>query len=1240
MSDFPHLIDNNRHKLSEVLNEIAPRYKDLSIATGYWDIEGTLAIIQEIKDYEYVRLLIGKEPIPHRLQTRFQLFEDDPQDIFPNQNIEYDLQRSSNNERLNALRDTVKTIVQMMKEGRLEVKVFRQPRLHAKAYIFGNQESDSGIGIIGSSNFTNAGLTSNVELNSLTHSANMVLYEPRTDTQPHSHLSWFNQMWNDSEALDWTGDFTEILRDSPLGDKTFGPYDVYIKTLMELFPDVMVNLPPLDHNVEKYLYEFQNQNALSLRQKLHTHGVAMLSDSVGLGKTVTAAAIIHQYIQEDRVNIVLILPASLKQQWIDELQSEPWGLVYKRDFYIITQQNINELEDLRDQSKNRKGTRNEIDLFVIDEAHNLRNQNSSRYQTTLEALIENPQSHVLLLTATPINNSLMDFANQIQLASKGDLTSVPVRFNPRNSKHSINIDFFESLKRIQSEATRADKQGKEYDWNYHKSTLISGLRHYLVRATRQGVVKRQALDSGNKTFPKSLVKQMTYKYENAQKETVSRFIEEAVHQRFEGINPECLNVDVMRSLTQINQHPLDIIKSFKQFQQEEAYQKIALHYNVNDSMAKTPILSNKPKQTNIIPSLFRLINLLGFTPYRIDTYHKNYYGKSIELIRGYPKNNLTTSVRMQMTVHNMLQTTWLKRLESSTATLQKSVDYYIKRIDLFERWLDKGYLVNLSDAATLESEYGDSIESAFDDYDQYIKELEDAIEKGETDSVKKRGVERKIADRQTYHLDQLRQDIKRDKKIAELLNIILSELSSCSQDMKLVEFANGLVDVIKEGKYGKKVLVFSFFSDTIKYLERELPILLKDKIPNFKERACFISGQSGDAIHAAQRFSPNSQKYSLKKGEKEIDFLFATDVLSEGQNLQDAGILANYDLHWNPVRMIQRNGRINRLGSQFSEILVANARPHDDLEEYLRLVRRLENKIEAISHSVGTDQSILGEKENPIEFTDEIKDAFDIYSTDEDIATEAWSKTENEDDLLDWVDDYSIELRNFLDKHKDQPEEVERIKSIPLGKWNYLPDKSDLYLLPKEIIGLYRINGTYTATNEVIEDFGFVKINASTQVRGPFASITAESISHEEALSRIRTTEDDNNRIFDLIEVNREQYMKEGLTVIQSTFGNSRNIYDNLTPARKRALIALSPHFKGVDLAGIISKTITRSNEKREFERLCRMVNSEISEQNQLNLTTVNRFKTLLDALEEKNKIEKELKKIEGVLFYANPEKY
>src|SRR5699024_11401195 len=160
-------------------------------------------------------------------------------------------------------------------------------------------------------------------------------------------------------------------------------------------------------------------------------------------------------------------------------------------------------------------------------------------------------------------------------------------------------------------------------------------------------------------------------------------------------------------------------------------------------------------------------------------------------------------------------------------------------------------------------------------------------------------------------------------------------------------------------EYGSKVLVFSFFSDTIDYLEKALPEMIGGKIENFQERSSFISGNKVNKIETARLFSPKSQKYKLDRTEKEIDFLFATDVLSEGQNLQDAGILVNYDLHWNPVRMIQRNGRINRLGSTYDEVLIANARPSDDLEAYLKLVRRLERKIETINSTVVNDQNSL-----------------------------------------------------------------------------------------------------------------------------------------------------------------------------------------------------------------------------------------------------------------------------------------
>lgn len=126
--------------------------------------------------------------------------------------------------------------------------------------------------------------------------------------------------------------------------------------------------------------------------------------------------------------------------------------------------------------------------------------------------------------------------------------------------------------------------------------------------------------------------------------------------------------------------------------------------------------------------------------------------------------------------------------------------------------------------------------------------------------------------------------------------------------------------------------------------------------------------------------------------------------------MQDAGILVNYDLHWNPVRMIQRNGRINRLGSTYDEVLIANARPNDDLETYLKLVRRLERKIDTINSTVGNDQSILGEEANPIEFNDML----DYFNEDSKTASEAAGKLESNGDPLDWTDDYSLELKSFL----------------------------------------------------------------------------------------------------------------------------------------------------------------------------------------------------------------------------------
>jgi len=1225
MAEYPQFIDNKRKTLADTLRNIAPNFHVLRIATGYWDLFGTLELIDQIKGYTKIQLMIGQEPLANHLQKKYNISFDENQ-LFPDSYIGSDLEDYGTAKEINELREAAKALISLIKENKMEVKVFRKPRLHAKAYIFGELGDGNSVGIIGSSNFTRAGLTTSQELNFLTDNYKIVEFEPKTENQENGHITWFDELWNDDDAEEWTGDFTEIISNSPVGDITYGAYDVYIKTLMEVFPDELIDVSPFESDIEKVLHEFQNQNALSLRRKLDTMGVAMLSDSVGLGKTITAAAIIKQYIHDDKINIAIIPPASLKQQWVDELESERWHLVEHRDFEVYTQQDSEKIQQLIEKSKERKNTRDEIDLFVVDEAHNLRNAGSTRHQQVLELFQENPNAKVLLLTATPINNSLMDFANQIQLGSKGDLVSVNVPYSTGSTSLEY-IDFLEALKRIQSQISRAEKAGEKLNWDIYKNSLTSGIRHYLVRSTRQGVIKRNAMKpaiEGHKLFPDSHVEQFSYSYGKDNALLVKSAIETQITGVFEGIDPRMLNLEFASEITQRTLHPVDLYKNINELQDKGDFDKVLEDNDISEKYRNLKVMDEEMSET-VIPLLFQLINFLGFTPYKPDSYLKEIYGKTIPEVRSM---NIYGKQRTQLAIHNMLHITWLKRLESSMMALQKSVKNYQHRIDLFEKWLEKGFIVGLVDAALLVNEYGEDIDRAFEDYEQYLKELEEAIDEDE-ELVKKRGIERKEADPELYNLEQLQHDLERDKKITNLLIKLLEMLTKEGFDEKLIVFANHLVKTIKSSKYGEKVLVFSFFSDTIEYLRDALPPLLEKKIPDFTKQSAFVSGNSKEVEKIAKRFSPVSKKYTLKNGETELNFLFATDVLSEGQNLQDAGILVNYDLHWNPVRMIQRNGRINRLGSTYDEVLIANARPNDDLETYLKLVRRLERKIDTINSTVGNDQSILGEEANPIEFNDML----DYFNEDSKKASEAAGKLEANGDPLDWTDDYSLELRAFLEEHKEDGE-FDRVRAIPKGKWNYLPSKEDEMFDPKEILGLYTTSGKITGTGEKITNVGFVKIAKSGVRRGPFSSIRAEYMEEQDALKRIKTTPDDNKNGMDTIKINREEYISKGKTEVKVQFDTNKSVF-TLKPSHRKALEVIGTYFT-MDVLGVVQKGIKRSNEKREFEQLVRKLNKEVKESGSPYSTTVRKFEVFINKLLDKENQEQKLDKIEGVLFYAH----
>jgi superfamily II DNA/RNA helicase len=311
-----------------------------------------------------------------------------------------------------------------------------------------------------------------------------------------------------------------------------------------------------------------------------------------------------------------------------------------------------------------------------------------------------------------------------------------------------------------------------------------------------------------------------------------------------------------------------------------------------------------------------------------------------------------------------------------------------------------------------------------------------------------------------------------------------------------------LKDIESKGS-GSKVLVFSYFSDTVAYLQENLASLNSNIT---MENIGFVSSSNGsDSEKLASRFSPVSKKYTLKSEEKELQYLVATDVLSEGQNLQDAGILINYDLHWNPVRMIQRNGRVNRLGTKHKTVSIHNMRPERKLDSYLNLVQRLQGKIDMIRNTIGTDTPVLDEPENAIEYGDAIKD---IYDSDEQKRIKALEDAEKAADFLLAEDDYVLDLLEFHKNHSENLVYRDSIYSIPTGKWALLPQERKHAIEPDKLFGLVELT---------LEPMGtahqFVSIDET--------DMSIKALSTLQALEWLKTDMNENQRKVDSLKKDR-----------------------------------------------------------------------------------------------------------------------
>ena len=851
--------------MAGVLNDILAQHagKSLDVATAYFNVRGFTLLREGLKNLGSFRLLLGDEP------------HDGPR-IGLRPRSALGLSRALNAAPFDeATLLAVEDLVAFLRRDMVQVRAYQQEFLHAKSYIFYGDPPVGGAdrfqpiaAIVGSSNFTGAGLTTNRELN-LSHKTALTEEEmarigpPPVDGAQDMELRrqlmsgvgaqaiaeldrWFREHW--AESRDFKEELIDLLDASKFGQKEYSPYEVYMKALFEYFKDDLgADQPALGKSAVE-LSEFQEDAVAKARRILARYDGVLIGDSVGLGKTWIGKKLLEDYAYHLRQKALVVCPASLRQMWTAELRDATIPGA------VVSQEELG-------QADYDPGVAGDADVILIDESHNFRNRSTQRYEN-LERVIsanagrgrDGSRKKLILLTATPINNNIFDLYNQIALITRGD----------RSYFSGAGIG---DLYRFFLNARRnvADRE--------IGSALFNLLEEVVIRRTRAFVRKNypEAMIDGRKiTWPERRLKTVRYDLEST----------------YGGI-----------------------------------YDKVVA-----------------------------AIENLRLATYQLETYKK----------AGVARNEFEQG--REEALAGIFRSRYLKRFESSVDAFRISVRRALEFTKTFESYLLDGRLLD---------------SASFQKAMRYLSredEEEETTPAGRADQLDANEEARRLMDTlpaldtAKYDLRRIHQALQHDvESLAGIWRLI--EGITPDRDAKLDELKSLLSSDLK----GKKVIVFTYYRDTARYLYRELA---GDRGGEFRRRAGdpnirrMDGGASPkDRVRLIQRFAPHSNnRPDLAGSDQEIDILVSTDVLSEGQNLQDCGLLVNYDLHWNPTRMVQRAGRIDRIGSRHPLLWVYNMFPEEGLEKLLRLVETLSRKITDIDRSGFLDVSVLGETVHPRNF--------------------------------------------------------------------------------------------------------------------------------------------------------------------------------------------------------------------------------------------------------------------------------
>ena len=464
------IIDNDKLKLSEELNKILAEQKNLDIATAFFNIQGFCLIKESLTGCTHFRLLLGVTPQSGEEKPDFFI----PEQIYK-QSIRVDLEETPFEK---AQKDTTVDLINFLAKSSVEVRLYDKGFLHGKVYIFDK------LAILGSSNFTYSGFTSNTELNA-------VLDEAHTR---YIREEWFQKIWD--RSVDFKQQFISIFDESKFGTKEYSPYSIFIKALFELQKDDIefeyetpTALPPSEVN----LANFQDDAVRRIYSRLELYNGVLIADSVGLGKTWIAKKVIEDFGFYRRRRFAVVCPAS-----VDETLWRPALKEIGLSESIIHQEELGRLDYDYDQLQSKLGFKlEEIALFVIDESHNFRNPLSNRYEglyTFIEKASKHQTPKILLLTATPMNNTYWDLYFQLQLIAHND----------------NRIFLKEGIFDLEKQFRKADKGNITHISDILQVIAIRRTRQYIQNNYADAKFKDEKDNWVKISFPKRELKEITY----------------------------------------------------------------------------------------------------------------------------------------------------------------------------------------------------------------------------------------------------------------------------------------------------------------------------------------------------------------------------------------------------------------------------------------------------------------------------------------------------------------------------------------------------------------------------------------------------------------------------------------------------------------------------------------------------------------------------------------------------------